>query len=133
MKSLTEIIYNYSDKKFNWGKLDCSIFVTECIKEYTGKDLPHMQKIKKYNNKIGAMRELRNLGCKSLPEAPEIILGNPKIPMSKVKLGYVVYYVNEEGEGILGICNGAQSYFLNREGGLVTRRTEDCLYCWSID
>lgn len=133
MKSLTDIIYNYKNKKFNWGTLDCSIFVTECAAEYKGKKFPKMQEIMKYNSKIGAMKALRNLGCRSLSEAPEIILDTPKIPMSKVKVGYIVYYVNEEGEGILGICNGAQSYFLNKEGGLVTRRTEDCLYCWSID
>lgn len=133
MKTLTDIIYQYKDKQFTWGVYDCCVFVATCVEQYTGKELPKWKEVVNYKNKNGAMKALRKLGCKKLSDLPQIILDTPKIPISKVKTGYPVYYVNEEGEGILGICNGAQSYFINREKGLATRRTEECLYCWSID
>lgn len=80
------------------------------------------------------MKALRSeFKVKKLKDLPELILKTPRLPISEVKLGYPVYYVNEEGEGVLGICNGAQAYFLRKGDGLVTKRVEECLYCWSIN
>lgn len=76
---------------------------------------------------------MKKLGCNTLEDLPEIILGKPKLPISEAKRGYPVYYINEEGQGILGVCNGSRAYFLQVGGGLTPRKIEDCLYCWSID
>lgn len=132
-KNLTDIIYKYENSKFNWNNLDCCIFTVSIIEEYTGKELPYWRDVINYSSFKGAMKALKELGCETLVDLPEVILGGPQKPISEVKLGEPVYYINEEGEGILGICNGAQAYFLKKDNGLVTRRIEDCLYCWSID
>jgi len=68
-----------------------------------------------------------------MDDVPGIFLGVSKKDISEVKLGEPVYYIKECGEGILGICNGAQAYFLSKDDGLITRKIEDCIYCWSIN
>lgn len=130
--NLTHIIYKYKDDKFSWGKLDCCLFSAKVIEEYTSRDLPYWREVN-YSNRLQAMKIIKRLGCNTLLDLPKLVLGTNKKPISQVKLGELVYYIEETGEGIFGICNGAQSYFLNKEVGLVTRKTEDCIYSWSID
>jgi len=79
------------------------------------------------------MKVLKKLGCKELVDLPSIILDTPRKSITEVKLGEPVYFINEDGEGILGICNGAQAYFLKKDKGLATKKIENCLYCWSIN
>lgn len=133
MNNLTDIIYQYKHTKFNWEALDCCIFTAKIVEEYTGKNLPYWKEVIDYKDYKGAMKALKKLNCKDLTDLPEKILGKNKKDISKVKLGEPVYYINEEGTGILGVCNGARAYFLQQEGGLTARNIEDCLYCWSID
>jgi len=133
MKTLTDIIYQYKNETFNWGGLDCCIFTVKIVEEYKDITLPLWRKVAIYNKEKGAMKALVKLGCKSLEDLPSIILNTPKKDISQVKLGEPVYYINENDIGILGVCNGARSYFLQRGGGLTARNTQDCKYCWSIN
>jgi len=133
MNNLTNIIYQYKNLDFSWGQFDCCIFVASIVEEYTGKNLPYWKEILNYKNFKGAMKTLKKLNCNKLEDLPELILGTSKKDISEVKLGEPVYYINEQNEGILGVCNGVRSYFLQVGGGLTARNTEDCLYCWSID
>jgi hypothetical protein len=133
MKTLTDIIYQYKNSKLLWGQFDCCIFSIKVIEEYTGKTYPLWRDVIDYTDFKGAMKALRKLNCNNIEDLPELILGNPKKDISKVKLGEPVYYINERGESIFGICNGVQSYFLQMGGGLTTRKTEDCIYCWGIE
>ena len=86
-----------------------------------------------YTNYKEAKQTLKKLGATDLTDILTVLLNTPKKDISEVKLGEPVYYINEDGEGILGICNGVRAYFLQKNGGLTTRNIEDCLYCWSID
>ena len=79
------------------------------------------------------MKALKKIGCKKLKDLPDIILGTSKKDIEKVKLGDPVYYINEEGQGILGVCNGVRAYFLCVEGGLTARKIEECEFCWSVN
>ena len=79
------------------------------------------------------MVRLKVLGCNSVKDLPDIILGTNKKPISEAKLGDPVYYINEKGEGILGVCNGARAYFLQDKEGLTARLMKDCEFCWSIN
>jgi hypothetical protein len=132
-KNLTNIIYKYKDSKFNWKDFDCCIFTVSVVEEYTNRTLPYWREVITYTSYIEAMKALKKLGCKDLIDLPSIILETDRKPISDVKLGEPVYYKNEEEKGILGVCNGAQAYFLSKDKGLTTRKIEDCLYCWSID
>jgi hypothetical protein len=131
--NLTNILQKYKDSTFSWGKLDCCIFTVKVVEEYTGKTLPFWREVTFYKGYRESKKALKKLGCKDLVDLPSIILNTPKKPISAVKHGEPVYYINEEGEGILGICNGVRAYFLIKGGGLTTRNVKECLYCWSID
>jgi len=133
MKNLTDIIYQYKDTEFSWGNLDCCIFTVKVVEEYKDITLPLWRDVVTYKKEKGAMKALIKLGCKSIVDLPSIILNTPKKDISQVKLGYPVYYINEDNIGILGVCNGVRTYFLQKGGGLTARNTQDCKYCWSID
>ncbi len=132
-KTLTDIIYQYKNSEFSWEKFDCCIFTVRVIEEYTNKTLPYWRDVISYKDALGAKKALKKLGCKDLKDLPNKILGTQIKPISEVKLGEPVYYINENGDGIMGVCNGKRSYFLQWGGGLTARDTKDCLYCWSIN
>jgi hypothetical protein len=132
-KSLTDIIYKYKGKEFCWGQLDCCIFTASVVEEFTGRSLPFWRDVLHYNDYKKAMIVLKNLGCESVLDLPSIILSTPKKDISEVKLGEPVYYIDNKGRGLLGICNGAQAYFVTEGGTLTTRPINACDYCWSID
>jgi hypothetical protein len=131
MTNMTNIIYKYKHNDFSWGELDCCIFTASVIEEFTGRDLPYWKDVLNYTDKKSAVKTLRKLGCNELQDLPTIILNKPKQPISEVKHGDAVYYINEDGTGILGVCNGVRAYFLQLGGGLTTRPVTDCSYCWS--
>lgn len=130
---MTDIIYQYEDIQFSWEGVDCCKFAVEVVEEFTGRILPLWREVIQYNNYRGAMKALKKLGCKDLIDLPSIILNTPKKEIETVKLGEPVYYTNEDGIAILGICNGVRAYFLQQGGGLTTRPIKDCTYCWSIN
>lgn len=133
MKNLTDIIYKYKEAQFSWGELDCCIFTASIVEEFTGRKLPYWKDVLNYKDYKSSVKTLKNLGCDKVEDLPSIILDTPKKDISKVKLGEPVYHIDIHGEGLLGICNGAQAYFLQEGGGLTTRPIKDCSYCWSID
>ena len=132
MKTLTDILYQYRNKKLEYGKLDCCIFTAQVVEEYFNLDLPLWKEILTYDDYKSAIRVLRKNGIKSIEDLPTAILGTEKKPISEVKLGEPVYLVNEEGLGVLGICNGMRAYFLHPEEKLVALPIDCCLYCWSV-
>lgn len=135
-KTITDLISEYEDANFEWGKLDCVAFAASIAYKYKNKPVPDFQKDWKYSDIKSAIRFLNNLGIDSLDElhkAPELFLGLKRKDISEVQHGDAVYYINERGNGILGICNGCRAYFLCEAGGLTARDVNDCIYCWSID
>ena len=133
MKTLTDIIYKYKDKEFSYPDgLDCVIFSLKIAEEYTEKEIIGWKEITTYKTYKGALKTIKKLGCKDVSEVLEAALNIPRQDISQVKLGDIVHYVNEQGRGILGVCNGVRAYFLQEDGGITARRIEECDYCWSI-
>lgn len=130
--TLTDIICQYSEKSIEWGKFDCCIFTASVVEQFTGHKLPLWRDLTNYTSYKDALRKLRKNGINSLEELPTAILGTPKQDISKVKLGNPVYYINDKGEGVLGVCNGARAYFLHHNGGLAAVPIKNCKYCWSL-
>lgn len=134
VKTLTDIIYQYKESEFTWGEFDCCVFTFKIVEEFLNIDIVNKwQKTLKYNNEISAKKTLLALGCKNLKDLPGVILNTKRKDISEVKLGEPVYYTNEDGVGILGVCNGKRAYFLQYGGGLTARPIEDCKYSWSIN
>ena len=132
MKDLSLIIEKYKDSEFSWEQFDCCIFTVSVVEEFTGRKLPLWEGVTNYKSYRGAMKALKKLGCKDLVDLPSIILNTKRKDISKVKHGEPVYFINEEGDGILGVCNGVRAYFLQYGGGLTARNVSECSYCWSI-
>lgn len=137
MKTITDLLQEYKDSEFEWGKVDCVTFASSIAHKYKGKPVPEIQKDYTYNDMKSALKWLKNLGVNSLDdlhEAPELFLGIKKKDISEVQHGDMVYYVDPGTEaGLMGICNGVRAYFLCWDGGLTARDVKDCKYCWSID
>ena len=131
-KTLTEIIYQYRDKKFSWDNLDCCTFAANVVFEFKNLTPPDLREIENYKDLKGSLKVLKKLGCKDLSEAPSKFFNVPRKDIEEVKTGDIVYLITKNGESI-GVCNGAQSYFIHRDYGLVTFPTEQCIYCWSIN
>jgi hypothetical protein len=133
MKTLTDIIYQYRDAEFSWDKFDCCTFSAKVVSEYKGIDITNFREIEDFKDYKGIIRWLAKMKCKELADAPSAFLGVERKPISEVKLGDIVYFVNEQGEGIFGVCNGCRAYFLQQDKGLTTRNIKDCKYCWSVN
>ena len=134
-KDLTKIIYQYKNKEFSYeNHWHCSIFCAKVIEEFTGKEIPGWkEKAELINDWPSAAKILKSLGGKSIRDVPSIFLGaDKKKDISEAKRGEPVCYINEDGEEILGICNGQRAYFLTESEGLTARRIEECECCWSI-
>lgn len=132
--NLTDIIYQYENATFSWENFDCCTFSMSVIEEFIGKELINWKKeILDYKSAKESLKFLKKAGCKSLREAPEKILGVKEKSISEVKLGDLVYYINEDDQGIMGVCNGMRAYFLSWDGGLTARNIKDCECCWSLN
>lgn len=132
MKTLTDILYKYKNTKLEYGNIDCCVFTAKVVEEYFNLDLPLWKDLLIYDNYKDAIRTLRKNGIKSVEDLPTAILGVEKKPISEVKLGEPVYAVNEEGQGVLGVCNGMRAYFLHSKVGLMAVPIETCLYAWEV-
>lgn len=133
MKTLTDYIYEYKETEFAWGELDCCTFTYDVVSKFKNVKLKSIKEIYDYNDYKGSLIWMKQLGCKTLDEVPTAFTGAEKKDISEVKHGDMVYFINEDGRGIMGVCNGCRAYFLQYGGGLTARPVEDCLYCWSID
>lgn len=130
--NLTDIIYSHRDDNFQYGTLDCCIFVAEILEEYHGKKLlKEWRSILTYDSVISAYKTLRKLGVRQVIDLPPIMINGERKPISEVKHGDVVYYREKDG-GMLGICNGVRAYFMNHNG-LLAVPVNKCKYCWSFN
>ena len=97
--TITDLIQEYKDSEFEWGKVDCVSFAADIAYRYKGKKVPNIQKDWKYNDVKSALKWLKNLGVYSLDDlhrAPELFLGTKKKDISEVQHGDIVYYIDPE-------------------------------------
>lgn len=136
MTTITELLQEYKNSEFEWGKVDCVSFAASIAYRYKGKEIPNIQKEHSYNDIKSALKWLNNLGIDNfddLHKAPELFAGLKKKDISDVEHGDIVYYIDPGlNQGLLGVCNGVRAYFLSTEGGLTARNIEECIYCWSV-
>ena len=132
-KTITSIVDKYKYTTFQWGDWDSCIFVVSLLEEYNKTSFPKWREVIGYKNLKEAVSALRKLGCDKLEDLPGIILETPRKDIKDVKHGDVVYFVNEDGVGILGVCNGVRAYFLQKGGGLTARSVLSCKYAWSVN
>lgn len=129
-KNITDILDKYKSAKFKWGKMDCCIFAGLVLEEY--HDIKFLSGLyARYKNRVGASKIILKLGGRSIADLPTIVCKVPRKGIKDVKYADMVL-LHENNNKILGVCNGAQSYFISDKGGLTTRPTHLCKYAWSI-
>lgn len=133
MKTLTDIIYKYRNQSLDYSTLDCCTFTAKIVEEYFDIDLPLWKDMLGYNNYKDALRVLKKHNINSIEELPTKILGTEKKPISEVKTGDVVYALNDNNDGVLGICNGVRAYFIQPEIGIIAVPIEKCIYAWDVN
>lgn len=102
-------IADCSDAYFQWGKLDCLMFVAGGIEAVTGVDHgePHRGK---YRTATGAMKHLKTLGFDS---AEDFLNANfPACPPALAQRGDIVL-----SEDCAGICVGPEALFIGEDDG----------------
>ncbi len=131
--NITEILEDYKDVKFSWGTMDCCIFVGEIAEKITKKPLykSDWKKVLTYTTAKGSIKAVKALGGKEIVDLPTQVLGVSKRDISTVKHGDIVYIIDDNGDSVLGVCNGVRAYFLAKPKGLIATPIKNCLYCWS--
>lgn len=127
-------IYSMSEKyieksfteKFEWGKLDCVLWVAKYVEEVTGID--HIgDHLGTYSSKYEACKKLLELGFDGVPDLIDNYL-SPVLDVRLCKRGDIVFCSKKNA---LGICNGKNSFFLSEEG-VVAMSTMACDKAWKI-
>ena len=130
---LNEYLNSMQSKSYEWGKLDCCLFVADWLLILTGIDYA-----KAFRNRYDSLESALTLmnewfDPNAIDEhfgAPAKYLDSLFLPISiyKVKRGDVV--ANKDGS--VGICNGLYSLFMSSKG-LATVKTLECVKGWAIE
>lgn len=131
--NITTILQKYKEFNFKFNEMDCCLFVSKVLEDYYGEPITTVWDNVQYSNLREAVKTIRKLGCKDMSELPSKVLNVPRKNINNVEYADIVYYINEDNMGIMGVCNGKRSYFLGKNGKLTARDTNECLYCWSVE
>ena len=133
--NITQLLQQYKDNNFSWGTMDCCVFAGELAEKINEKPL-HLENWRDfldYSNMEESKKTIKELGGKKMKDLPSIILGTPIKNISEVKHGDIVYSEDENGDGMLGVCNGVRAYFMAKGKGITARPVTECISCWSIN
>lgn len=111
---LHRFIEGRRERPFSVGGNDCLLFCADWILEATGVD-PAAEWRGTYDEPIGALRQLRRFGARTLEEAATQALGDPLPAPAFAQRGDIVS-VESEGEVALGICIGAEIILVGPAG-----------------
>jgi len=129
---LSEALVKYKNAEFNYGDIDCCLFVANVLRDTTGKDFAAPWR-NFYKNEFGALRiiaghgSLMALACSAfgrihpIAEARSgdpVLIGPPLVARDSIAQG-------------LGICNGTSVSYLT-EDGLADASILLGLGCWHV-
>ena len=129
--TLTEWLDGLQQKPFSWSTWHCCHFASSWVAFATGRD--HMANKPTVADVRSARRAVNSFGG-NLQVAISNELGAQPINPKLAKLGDIVLLPadNDEGVGLVGICNGRVSFFLNESGGITSIPTEQAQCAWAI-
>lgn len=130
-KRLDWVISSARAKKFSWGRHDCALFASECIKAMTGIDFSRGLR-GKYRSAKGAEKALMDRGIESLEEFINICLGPCLENIKKAQRGDVVLVETPDGSaaGIVDL-SGRKAAVAGKKG-LVFIPQADWIRGWRV-
>jgi hypothetical protein len=129
---LQELLAEYETATFEYGTLDCCLFVANIIRDMGGRDLAANYR-GTYSTELGAAKIILNYG--GLRRMWGAHLGSYH-PMWAVKVGDVVY-INPEAiepdsiNEMVGIYDGEQVWYI-AEDGLISADLSIAQGCWNV-
>jgi hypothetical protein len=123
---LFSFIEQNKNRKFEWGKWDCCLFVCDYLNLIIDKDLAKSFR-GKYSTEIGAYKQIKKQGYKHIKHMCNIIFkenGINKKNINKANRTDIILFDNA-----IGLCLGLKSVFLTPEG-MTFIDTYKCDICW---
>ena len=119
------MISQYKNVPFQWGKNDCALFAADVVNAITGKD--YAEEFRgKYFDSESAKDILQKIGKGNLEKTMDSKFRRIKPPYAK--RGDVVLYKNA-----LGICTGSESFFYDVSGVIKSMKTMLTEVAWRVE
>jgi len=125
--ALVDAVEGARDRPFQWGVHDCATWAFDVRLALTGIDSADAWR-GKYRTEKGATRMLRLLGCKTVKDLADSILGDALPTALFAQRGDIVLGGPEQA---LGVCIGSDALFL-QPSGLVALPIRNCLKAWRV-
>lgn len=114
---------------FEWGKLDCALFVANAVQAITGKDYAEPLR-GKYDDAHGAQEALRSVGAENLEQFLDECTDLERVPVNFAQRGDVLV-AEIAGRQALGIRLSRGAAFKAPEG-LTIKNASECLAAWRV-
>ena len=124
-KLLSETICKYSNAKFEYGKLDCCLFVCDCCVSICGVD-PAINHRGRYTTELGAKKALIKYG--GIEESFDKCFNS--VPVNFAQRGDVCLYENNGGLTVAVMYNGWMGM---AENGCVKVKPDSILKVWRVE
>lgn len=115
--TLTEVLEGYREAEFDYGRLDCCLFVANVIRDYTGKDWAARWR-GRYSSEFGALRMVAEHG--DLEGLASYAYGEMQ-PMSRARDGDPAiigppFCEHDTIGAAMGICHNGRIVYLTEKG-----------------
>lgn len=128
---LTQWLNELHKEPFSWSSWHCCHFASSWVKYVKGVDIMADKPV--VSDFKTAKRALKAYGG-DLTVAISQQLGKEPQSASMARVGDIVLLPaeNDEGVGLVGVCNGRVSFFLDERGGIASIPTERAQCSWAI-
>ena len=131
MIKLRKEIEKARSKEYELGKHDCALFAIEVIEKVWGID--YGEKIRGcYSSKFSYLKLWKKLGCSTLEEVTNKIIGGKSEEMRKIQNGWLVLYLDDEKNEHLGISIDSKVAIVTQNDGLTFVDLLKCKCCWRM-
>ena len=131
----TALIKARQRDRFEWGRNDCCLFVTDAVLAITGKDIVPESFKGTYSTMLDGFRIIKEYsggGVEAIAEKLTADNGFVEIQPSFAQRGDVGLYRDPKHGDVLGVSIGARFAFLSQTAGLHYREQREIVRAWSI-
>lgn len=129
MINITDMIYSYKDKPFDWKTNNCVIFYIDIIKDLYGVEFGKVYR--KYSKEQEFLDLINSHG--NFETFLDNITNTNKKSIKEAETGDLVFMELKDNpfKGIAGICTGKRAYFLTQKG-CRPLHIKKCKYVWKL-
>jgi hypothetical protein len=133
--ALDEFLRAHQNRRFEYGKWDCCLFVCDAIIEITGVDLAATYR-GKYSTRAGALRTIgEQTGAASIRAAAEnaaLLHGMPEVPILRARRGDMVLVKRGRDYSLGIVALNGREVILPSKRGLWRLQLSRALRAWQV-